>query len=53
MHYADTDLYYEIEIMLGNLNESHIIRAIEYWDIERQRRPQSDHRAVIIERLQA
>jgi hypothetical protein len=48
MHHADTDLYYEVEIMLGNLDESHIIRAIEYWDIERQRRPQSDHRAVIV-----
>jgi hypothetical protein len=48
MHHADTDLYYEIEIMLGNLDESHIIRTIEYWDIERQRRPQSDHRAVIV-----
>ena len=25
-----------------------LIRTIEYWDIERQRRPQSDHRAVIV-----
>lgn len=48
MHHADTDLFYEVEIMLGTLDESHIIRTIEYWDIERQRRPQSDHRAVIV-----
>ncbi|HEY5504093.1 MAG TPA: hypothetical protein VIK28_02975, partial [Sedimentisphaerales bacterium] len=26
----------------------HIIRTIEYWDIERQRRPNFDHRAVIV-----
>jgi hypothetical protein len=48
MHHADTDLFYEVEIMLGVLDESHIIRTIEYWDVERQRRPQSDHRAVIV-----
>lgn len=39
---------YEIEIMLGTLNESHIIRTIEYWDIERRRYPTLDHRAVIV-----
>ncbi|MBK9926631.1 MAG: hypothetical protein IPP66_15250 [Anaerolineales bacterium] len=39
---------YEIEIMLGTLNESHIIRTIEYWDIERRRYPALDHRAVIV-----
>jgi hypothetical protein len=48
MHHAETDVFYEIEVMLGALDESHIIRTIEYWDIERQRRPQSDHRAVIV-----
>jgi hypothetical protein len=39
---------YEIEIMLGTLNESHIIRTIEYWDIERRRYPSLEHRAVIV-----
>jgi hypothetical protein len=34
--------------MLGSLDESHIIRTIEYWDIERQRRPTFEHRAVIV-----
>jgi hypothetical protein len=34
--------------MLGTLDESHIIRTIEYWDIERQRRPQFEHCAVIV-----
>ena len=39
---------YEIEIMLGTLDESHIIRTIEYWDVERRRFPTLDHRAVIV-----
>jgi len=39
---------YEVEIMLGSLDESHIIRTIEYWDIERQRYPTYEHRAVIV-----
>lgn len=39
---------YEVEIMLGRLDESHIIRAIEYWDVERTRYPNLEHRAVII-----
>jgi hypothetical protein len=39
---------YEIEIMLGTLDESHIIRTIEYWDIERQRYPNYEHVAVIV-----
>lgn len=42
------ELRYEVEIMLGVLDESHIIRTIEYWDIERQRYPAYDHRAVIV-----
>jgi hypothetical protein len=39
---------YEVEVMLGRLDESHIIRTIEYWDIERTRFPQLEHRAVIV-----
>lgn len=39
---------YEVEIQLGKVNEAHIIRTIEYWDIERKRYPQYDHCAVII-----
>lgn len=48
MRNAEGDTYYEVEVMLGTLDESHIIRTIEYWDIERQRRPNSEHRAVIV-----
>jgi hypothetical protein len=39
---------YEVEIQLGETDESHIIRTIEYWDIERKRYPQYDHCAVIV-----
>ena len=44
----DLNKWYEVEIQLGSLDESHIIRAIEYWDIERRRYPQYDHTAVIV-----
>lgn len=44
----DDETRYEVEIMLGSLDESHIIRTIEYWDIERQRYPTYEHRAVIV-----
>lgn len=39
---------YEVEIQLGRCDESHIIRAVEYWDFERKRYPQYEHCAVII-----
>jgi|1185.fasta_scaffold21536_1 hypothetical protein len=39
---------YEVEIQLGATDESHIIRTIEYWDIERKRYPQYEHVAVIV-----
>lgn len=39
---------YEVELQLGKTDETHIIRTIEYWDIERKRYPQYDHCAVII-----
>ena len=39
---------YEVELQLGPSDETHIIRTIEYWDIERKRYPQYDHCAVII-----
>lgn len=39
---------YEVEIQLGKTDESHLIRTIEYWDLERKRYPQYDHCAVII-----
>lgn len=39
---------YEVEIQLGATDESHIIRTIEYWDLERTRFPQYDHIAVLV-----
>lgn len=45
---ADTNRRYEVELQLGKVDESHIIRTIEYWDMERKRYPQYDHCAVII-----
>lgn len=39
---------YEVELMLGATDESHIIRCIEYWDIERRRYPGYDHCAVLV-----
>lgn len=45
---ADSSRRYEVEIQLGKVDESHIIRTIEYWDIERKRYPQYEHTAVIV-----
>lgn len=45
---ADTKRRYEVELQLGATDEAHIIRTIEYWDIERKRYPQYDHCAVIV-----
>ena len=45
---AEADRRFEVEIQLGASDESHIIRTIEYWDIERKRYPQYEHTAVIV-----
>jgi len=45
---ADGHGRYEVEIQLGGTDESHIIRTIEYWDIERKKYPQYDHTSVIV-----
>lgn len=34
--------------MLGATDESHIIRCVEHWDIERRRYPGYDHFAVLV-----
>jgi len=44
----DNNRRYEVEIQLGATNPSHIIRCIEYWDMERRRYPAYDHVAVLI-----
>ena len=44
---SDEELY-EIEVMLGKTDETHIIRTIEYWDIEKKKRPKRQHTAVLV-----
>lgn len=38
---------YCVELQLGATDETHIIRTLEYWDIERNRNPHLEHIAVI------
>ena len=45
---TDTNRRYEVELQLGPTDEAHIIRTIEYWDIEKKRYPQYEHCAVLI-----
>lgn len=44
----EDEVRYEVEIMLGATDPSHIIRCIEYWDIERRRYPGYEHIAVLV-----
>ena len=45
---AEASHRYEVEVQLGGTDETHIIRTVEYWDIERKRYPQYEHTAVIV-----
>lgn len=38
---------YVVEIMLGRLDESHLVRSIEYWDAEQRASPGYEHVAVL------
>ena len=42
------DSMYEVEVMLGDTDPSHIIRTIEYWDLVKRKWPQRQHYAVLI-----
>jgi hypothetical protein len=44
----ESESMYEVEIMLGKTDESHIVRTIEYWDRERRKWPQRQHFAVLV-----
>lgn len=44
----ETHTRYEVEIQLGATDEAHIIRTVEYWDIEKSRYPQYEHIAVLV-----
>jgi len=45
---ADNNAMYEVEVMLGETDPSHIIRAIEYWDNEKRKYPQRQHYCVLV-----
>jgi hypothetical protein len=45
---AESTRRFEVEVQLGATDESHLIRTLEYWDIERKRYPQYEHTAVIV-----
>lgn len=44
----EDDSMYEVEVMLGETDETHIIRTIEYWDNEKRKYPQRQHFAVLV-----
>lgn len=44
----EDDSMYEVEVMLGETDETHIIRTIEYWENEKRRWPQRQHYAVLV-----
>ena len=44
----EDDKMYEVEVMLGDTDETHIIRTIEYWDNEKRKFPQRQHQAVLV-----
>lgn len=44
----ETKTRYEVELQLGPTDESHLVRTLEYWDIERKRYPKNEHVAVIV-----
>ena len=44
----EDDSMYEVEVMLGETDEKHIIHTIEYWDREKRKWPQRQHFAVLV-----
>ncbi len=44
----ETKKRYTVEIQLGKTDEAHLVRTLEYYDIERKRYPQYQHCAVIV-----
>jgi hypothetical protein len=39
---------YVVELMLGSINESHIVRGLEYWDQECRAHPECEHWMVLV-----
>ena len=44
----EDDTMYEVEVMLGETDETHIVRTVEYWDNEKRKWPQRQHFAVLV-----
>jgi hypothetical protein len=44
----EDDSLYEVEVMLGETDEKHIIHTIEYWDKEKRKWLQRQHFAVLV-----
>lgn len=44
----DNNRRFEVEIQLGATDPSHLVRCIEYWDLERRRYPGYEHIAVLV-----
>ena len=42
----------EVELQLGRTDESHVIRTIEYWDVERKRTRSTNIAVIIAEDIQ-
>jgi hypothetical protein len=42
------DKMFEVEVMLGETDEKHIIHTIEYWDNEKRKFPQRQHFPVLV-----
>lgn len=45
---SDLDTYYEIELMLGEVNADHGFRCLDYWARERLKKPNARHVAVLV-----
>ena len=45
---SDLDTYYEIELMLGEVNADHGFRCLDYWARERLKKPNAHHVAVLV-----
>ncbi len=44
----ESEQRYELELQLGRTDPGHIIRTIEYWDIEKTRYRRHEHTAVLV-----
>ena len=45
---SDSEKRYTLELQLGKCDPDHIIRTVEYWDLERKKYPDREHCAVIV-----